>query len=123
MSVVVADRTDRIAGFSISLDGQPAETRPIDDPDQIVGEIDFISGHRMGHAREQIRGVPVPQPSTSSPSSRTHMHNPPRPREDEVRVRAVKQTEKSKQADAYKEQVCASSSDIASERTNAHEGK
>ncbi|KAK0190084.1 hypothetical protein F5146DRAFT_1225026 [Armillaria mellea] len=112
-SAVVADRTDRIAGFSISLDGRPAETQPIDDPDQIVmftdtirkaGKIDFISAHRMGRASEQIRGAPVPQPSTSSPSSSTHPHNPPRPREDEVGARAVKRTEKSKQGDAYKEQ-------------------
>ncbi|SJL08903.1 uncharacterized protein ARMOST_12277 [Armillaria ostoyae] len=112
-SAVVADRTDRIAGFSISLNRRPTETQPMDDPDQIVmftdtirkaGEINFISGHRIGHAREQIRGVPVPQLSTSSPSSRTHTHNPPRPQEDEVRARAVEQTEKSKQGDAYKEQ-------------------
>ncbi|PBK64713.1 hypothetical protein ARMSODRAFT_918191 [Armillaria solidipes] len=112
-SAVVPDRTDRTAGFSISLNGRPAETQPMDDPDQIVmftdtirkaGEIDFISGHRMGRAREQIRGVPVPQPSASSSSSRTHTDNPPRPREDEVRARAVERTEKSKQGDAYKEQ-------------------
>ncbi|KAK0213833.1 hypothetical protein IW262DRAFT_1467176 [Armillaria fumosa] len=112
-TAVVADRTDRIAGFSISLNGRPAETHPMDDPDQIVmftdtirkaGEINFISGHRMGRAGEQPENVPVPQPSTSSPSPGTHTHNPPCPREDEVRARAVKRTEKSKQGDAFKEQ-------------------
>ncbi|KAK0491998.1 hypothetical protein EDD18DRAFT_1358419 [Armillaria luteobubalina] len=110
---VVADRTDRTAGFSISLDGRPAETHPMDDPDQIVmftdtiskaGEINFISGRRMGRAREQPGSVQAPQPSTSSPSLGTHTHNPPRPREDEVRARAVKRDEKSKQGDAFKEQ-------------------
>ncbi|KAK0477443.1 hypothetical protein IW261DRAFT_1367081 [Armillaria novae-zelandiae] len=108
-SAVVADRTDRTGGFSSSLDGRSAETHPMDDPDQIVmftdttkkaGEIDFIYGHRMGRAREQLRSIPAPQPSTSSPQT----HNPPRPREDEARARAVERTEKSKQGDAFKEQ-------------------
>ncbi|KAK0449023.1 uncharacterized protein EV420DRAFT_1565514 [Desarmillaria tabescens] len=116
-SAVVADRTNRTSGFSISLDGRPTETQPIEDPNQIVmftdtikkaGQVDFISGHRMGRAWERPGAAPAPQSSISSPSSRTYVHSPPRPREDEVEARAAKRAgkskQKSKQADAFKEQ-------------------